>query len=671
MRLPVDPRLLRRARPVYTFLLALAGIGTLDAFLLLAQATLLADLVCDLVLQPGAAATSADGTAGWLVAACAGRAALAWTREACAARTSTAVKSRLRIDLLCHLAGGPVRAADRARTGELALLATRGVDALDGYFARYLPQLAPAVIVPAVLGLWIAAADRLSAMVIALTLPLVPLFMVLIGVRTREHLAGRWSTLERLGGHFLEVVAGLPTLVAFGRARPQAGAIRRAAEAHRRATLATLRIAFLSALALELVALTAVALVVVVIGLRLAIGTLDLRTGLIVLICAPEVYLPLRQLGARYHEAADGLGAADRVLNELATEHTVRAGARTTAAVPAPVPAAGSAPAWVPAAAAAPARVPVPAATSGPTPTAGVGSAPARAFASAPVSAAVSAPISPSIPAPISAPISAATTSAGSAAPDPASAEIRFEQVRVGRSSRAADVLAETSFALPPGRVTAVMGPSGVGKSTLVQLLLGFERPSSGRITVDGVDLAALDPRAWRESIAWVPQRPRLTGATVAEAIRLGLPQASPGWIAEAARIAGIDFPLDAPLGRDGTALSGGQARRIALARAVLRDAPIVLLDEPTEHLDPVSERAMTAALRFWLVGRTALLVTHRRALLSLCDTVVRLAPPAPPPAARTVCGMIPTQGPHTLVPAQQRPELAVDADPPLWQGES
>jgi len=565
----VDKRLLRRARPVRIFLLALTGIGILDAVLLVAQATLLADLVTDLVLPSRVAATTSSptGTGALLVVTGAGRALLAWFRETCAVRTSTAVKAGLRADLLCHLVRGPARAADRARTGELALLATSGIDALDGYFARYLPQLALAAIVPAVLGIRVLSADVLSAVIIIVTLPLVPVFMVLIGLKTRDHLADRWATLERLGGHFLEVVAGLPTLVAFGRARRQAVLIRRAAEAHRKATLSTLRIAFLSALALELIALTSVALVAVAIGLRLASAGLDLRVGLTVLICAPEVYLPLRQLGARYHEAADGLGAADRVLAELATQ----------------IPAAGT-----------------------------------------------------------------------EFVPDPGAAEIRFDRVSVGKDGRDADLLGETSFALAPGRVTGVVGPSGAGKSTLIHLLLGFERPTSGRITVDGVDLAGLDPKAWRSVIAWVPQRPRITGATVAEAIRTALPQASAEQIAEAARIAGIDFPLDQRIGRDGTALSGGQARRVALARAVLRDAAIVVLDEPTEHFDAANERMITAALRSWLVGRTVLLVTHRPALLAICDTVVRLAAPCSGPA-------LPAQRSDSCAPIS-----LTTADPPL-----
>jgi ATP-binding cassette subfamily C protein CydCD len=536
---PVDPRLLRRARPVRMFLAALTALGVLDAILLIVQATLLADLVSRLVTAPHARTPTGTAVA-CLLAAGAGRAAISWAREAGAARTSTAVKAALRADLLRHLAGGPARAADRTRTGELAVLATRGVDALDGYFARYLPQLALAAIVPGVVGARILAADPISALIIVLTVPLIPVFMILIGMLTRDHMQRRWATLERLGGHFLEVVAGLPTLVAFGRARGQSAAIRRAADAHRRTTMRTLRIAFLSSLALELIAMLSVAMVAVGIGLRLADGSLGLRTGLLVLICAPEVYLPLRLVGARYHEAAEGLAAADRVFIELRDTRTAR----------------------------------------------------------------------------------------GDSSPPPG-AEICFEGVCVTRQGRDGHTLRELTLSLAPGQVTGLVGPSGAGKSTLLHLLLGFDEPSDGRITVGGVDLTDLDAELWRAQIAWVPQHPRLTGQSVADAIRLGVPGAEHAAVARAATVAGIDFPLDTPLGRDGTAISGGQARRVALARAILRDAPIVLLDEPTEHLDPETERVVTAALRAWLPGRTTLLITHRPALLELCDSIVHIEAPA------------------------------------------
>jgi ATP-binding cassette subfamily C protein CydCD len=559
---PVDPRLLRRARPVRAFLAALAVLGAVDALLLICQATLLADLVTRLVHTPQSAAPLRTPLLG-LVGASAARAALAWLREACAVRTSAAVKRALRADLVAALVRGPARAADRARTGELATLATRGVDALDGYFSRYLPQLALAAIVPAVLGARILAADRISTLIIVATLPLIPIFMILIGLATRDHMQRRWAALERLGGHFLEVVAGLPTLIAYGRAERQTAVIRRAADAHRRATVRTLRVAFLSSLALDLIATLSVALIAVGIGLRLADGSLDLRTGLLVLICAPEVYLPLRLVGARYHEAAEGLAAADRVFAVTGPG----AGTETAAGPAAPIPA------------------------------------------------------HPASGAPLT---------------------VRFQGVRIARDTRDDQRVPDLELSLRPGHATALVGPSGAGKSTLLNLLLGFDTPSCGRITVDGGDLAGRTPEAWRERIAWLPQHPRLTGATVADAIRLGAPAAGDDEVARAARAAGIDFPLDTPLGRDGTALSGGQARRVALARAILRDAPLVLLDEPTEHLDPDTERVILAALRAWLPGRTALVITHRPALLELCDTVVRVGAPAAAPAPAPAADLVP-----------------------------
>src|SRR6185312_14199199 len=244
------------------------------------------------------------------------RAALAYGAETAALRSAAAVKSQLRRRLVAHVTGP---GADPASLdpGELATLSTRGLDALDDYIARYLPQLVLAVLVPVAVLVVVLDADWLSALIIALTLPLIPVFMALVGWQAQDHTRKQWRLLNRLGGHFLDAVEGLPTLAIFRRARAEAALVRRTSEAHREATMRTLRIAFLSALVLELLATLSVALVAVQIGLRLVSGHLDLATGLLVLILAPEAYLPLRQVGANYHASAEGLAAAEEVFAVL------------------------------------------------------------------------------------------------------------------------------------------------------------------------------------------------------------------------------------------------------------------------------------------------------------------------------------------------------------------
>lgn len=318
---PVDPRLIRETRATRRFLAASVALGLLGAVLLIAQAVLIAELVT------GALAGDPIGTPLLLLAVVSlGRALLSWLTELSAHRASAAVMSELRLRLLEHATRRGGRAGGTARgsagdaggrrersTGELTTLATRGVDALDGYFSRYLPQLGLAVTVPVAVLALIVTEDWVSALVIAVTLPLIPVFMVLVGWATQARTDRQWRLLTRLSGHFLDVVAGLPTLKVFGRARAQAGSIRSITADYRRATLGTLRIAFLSSFVLELLATLSVALVAVGIGMRLVHGELDLHTGLVVLVLAPEAYVPLRQVGTQYHAAAEGLSAADEV----------------------------------------------------------------------------------------------------------------------------------------------------------------------------------------------------------------------------------------------------------------------------------------------------------------------------------------------------------------------
>ncbi|WP_189590468.1 thiol reductant ABC exporter subunit CydD [Streptomyces massasporeus] len=323
---PIDPRLLRYARATRVFLVAVVALGAVGAGLVIAQAMLIAEVVVGAFQHR--MAVSDLGTPLLLLAAVAvGRALVGWLTELAAHRASAAVKSELRGRLLERSAElGPGWLSGQ-RTGSLVALATRGVDALDDYFSRYLPQLGLAVVVPVAVLARIVTEDWVSAAIIVGTLPLIPVFMVLIGWATQSRMDRQWRLLSRLSGHFLDVVAGLPTLKVFGRAKAQAESIRRITGEYRQATMRTLRIAFISSFALELLATISVALVAVTIGMRLVHGEMDLYVGLVILVLAPEAYLPLRQVGAQYHAAAEGLAAAEEIFEVLET----------------PVPASGSA----------------------------------------------------------------------------------------------------------------------------------------------------------------------------------------------------------------------------------------------------------------------------------------------------------------------------------------
>ncbi|MFE6065719.1 thiol reductant ABC exporter subunit CydD [Streptomyces sp. NPDC056525] len=320
---PIDPRLLRYARATRVFLIAVVMLGLVGAALVIAQAMLIAEIVVG-SFQKGQSASALTTPLLLLAGIAAVRGLVSWLTELAAHRASAAVKSELRGRLLDRAAAlGPGWLSGQ-KAGSLIALATRGVDALDDYFARYLPQLGLAVVVPVAVLARIVTEDWVSAAIIVVTLPLIPVFMILIGWYTQARMDRQWKLLSRLSGHFLDVVAGLPTLKIFGRAKAQAESIRAITSEYRRATMRTLRIAFLSSFALELLATLSVALVAVTIGMRLVHGELDLYTGLVILILAPEAYLPLRQVGAQFHAAAEGLAAAEEIFDVL--EEPVRDG---------------------------------------------------------------------------------------------------------------------------------------------------------------------------------------------------------------------------------------------------------------------------------------------------------------------------------------------------------
>jgi thiol reductant ABC exporter CydD subunit len=544
----LDPRLLRYARATRTFLFVSVALGSLGALLIVAQAWLLADVVARAFIG-GASLSRLHTPLALLLVVVVARALLAWAAELAASRSSARAKSQLRTALLERV---PALCTDSSReqrrTGELAILATRGIDALDGYFSLYLPQLFLAVIVPVVVIVAVLVGDWISAAIIAFTIPLSPLFMALVGAATRERMDLQFQSLERLAGHFLDVVAGLPTLKVFGRARAQAAAIGEITERYRTAAMSTLRVTFLSSLILELVATVAVALVAVAIGLRLMDGRLDLRTALFALVLAPEAYLPLRRLGANYHASAEGMAAAEQVFAVLETPPTP-AGTRTDV-------------------------------------------------------------------------------------PDPAVCDLTFDGLCVTFLGRSEPALADVSLTVTAGETLALVGPSGCGKSTLLSALLGLLSPDAGSIRVGEIELAELDLEEWRARLAWVPQRPHLFHASIADNVRVGRRDASNEEVRAAISDAGLaDVVANLPVGPDtvlgdrGAGLSAGERQRLALARAFLRDAPLLLLDEPTAGLDGHTEQEIVQSIRRLAQGRTVVLVAHRPALVAMADRVCSLVP--------------------------------------------
>jgi len=544
---PFDPRLLRYAGAARGYLACTVGLGLATTALIVAQAGLLATLLAGAIR--GTSWPAVAGSLVALAAVLAARAAASYGGEVTALRTAATVKSQLRRRLTEKaLDLGPSWLSGQ-RSGELATLSTKGLDALDPYFSRYLPQLVLASLVPIAVLVRVGLADWLSALVIALTLPLIPVFAVLIGLHTRAQTKRQWQLLARLGGHFLDVVEGLPTLKVFGRATVQADVIKEVTDQHRRATMGTLKVAFLSAMVLELAATLATALVAVEVGLRLLAGHLDYRTALLVLILTPEAYLPLRNVGAQFHASMEGATAAQQALDVLDTP--AQQGHRAV----------------------------------GP-----LGSADLR------------------------------------------TEEICLHGVTLRYPDRDKPALSDLSLAIRPGERIAVTGPSGAGKSSLLALLLRLAEPTAGTIEVGGTSLARIDVAQWRSQVAWVPQHPHLFAATVAANIALGKPDTDRGAIERAAALAGADVFIrnladgyDTLLGERGLQLSAGQRQRIALARAFFVDAPLLLLDEPTAHLDPFSAHELQDSLAALLAGRTVVQVTHDPAAAAAADRVLTL----------------------------------------------
>jgi thiol reductant ABC exporter CydD subunit len=524
-------------------LLLSVAIGTLVTIAIIVQAKLLSSVIVNVTSQGwdwSAASASVTLLAGIFLM----RALLNWGIEIAAVRSSARAKQQLREASIEHiLALGP----NLHERGEVSALVTRGIDALDSYYARYLPQLVLAVIVPVAVLVTILTQDLLSAIIIAVCIPIIPIFMILIGLYTKSQVDKQWRTLAVLSGHFLDLVSGLPTLKIFGRAHAQVAAIRSIGDRYRSTTMGVLRVSFLSSLALELLATLSVALVAVSVGLRLAEGQIAYSVALFVLVLAPEAFLPLRLVGQHFHAAAEGLGAADRLFTLLETPIPNSQGALTPCTSP----------------------------------------------------------------------------------------EISMTDFSVTYPGRNHPVMQPVTFTARPGTITALIGNSGGGKSTVLSALLGFLEPTSGEVRICEHRLTEINIEQWRERIGWLPQHPTLIAPDLLGSLSVGQAVAagrnvSTADVREALSAVGILDELvageETPLAADGSGVSAGQRQRIALARAIVTNPSVLLLDEPTAALDGESELAVVDVIRAAAIrGATVIVVAHRPSLVACADHVVRV----------------------------------------------
>jgi ATP-binding cassette subfamily C protein CydCD len=532
---PVDVRLVRLVPGLRRHLVIITVVAVATAGAVVAQAELLANALAELV-QEGT--VPAARVLALLAGVAAVRGAASAMTEWSAGRAMRATRHRLRAVVLDHAA----RDGDRTSSGlasREAAIATTGVDELEPYVRQFLPALTLAVAVPLIAGLVILTVDPISALLIAVTVPLIPIFMVLIGRMTERRTQRQWAVLQQLGGHFLDVVEGLPTLRLFGRAKAQRDSVRAVSEQYRAATMGSLRVAFLSAFALELIATLSVALIAVEIGLRLATGGLGLATALVVLLLAPECYLPLRRVGASFHAARSGLDAAED-LHELLERPVLPSG-------------------------------------TGLAPTDGA---------------------------------------------------LVLRDVSVRRGQRT--VVDALDLEIVPGSVTAVYGPTGIGKSTLIDACRGRVLDRTGSIEASGVDVRDMDPDSWADQLAVVGQRLVPVAATVSDEVR-GSTTASDESVAAALD----DVGLRALAQQRSDELSGGQLRRVQIARAIVAvrtgRARIVLADEPTAHLDTENARRVWRAIADLATtnGAAILVATHDDRCRDIANHVVELGEPS------------------------------------------
>ena len=532
MRIPQRLWLLTQTDRLALILTVLFGFA--GGLLTIAQAALLSRVVDDVFLGGQLLAAEA-GFFRLLAVIVILRSFLVWANEVGANRLGGRIKSRLRQELfVTFLQLGPMYTRGE-KAGELATTLFEGVEALGIYFSQYLPQVILAALIPMSILAFIFPRDLISGIILFLTAPLIPLFMYLIGKGAEVLTKRQWNTLSRLSAYFLDSLQGLTTLKIFGQSKERTRSISNTSERFREITLKVLRVTFLSALVLELVATISTAMVAVEVSLRLLYGRMDFQQAFFLLILAPEFYLPLRMLGTRFHAGMAGVTAAKRIFEVL----DQRTDAMNTAQA--------------------------------------VGQT-NLAFASLQI--------------------------ADLCFTYPGETQAAIENVNLN---------------VHRGAHVALVGLTGAGKSTLAGLILGFIKPSSGEIWVGGLPMSGFPAEAWRDLIAWVPQHPYLFHDSIAANLRLARPEANLAELEEAARAACLDefvhsLPdgFDTVIGEEGARLSGGEAQRLAIARAFLKNAPILILDEPTSNLDPDTENSLVDSIRRLMDGRTVITIAHR-----------------------------------------------------------
>ncbi len=541
----LDQRLLRETSIARTALLLSFSSNALLSIVIIVQALLLSQSI-NRVFQKGENLGEVSSLLWTLLVVIVLRGLTSYLGSQASAQVAFRVKNFLRQRIMAHLYEVVPANTHNEKSGDLVLTATEGIEKLDGYYRDYLPGLFTALFLPLLILLVVLPLDLLTFVVLLITAPFIPFFMALIGMAAGALAKRQFFEMRYLSAHFMDVMQGLTTLKLFNRSQFQVHTIRRITDQFREATMRVLRVAFISAFTLEMLATLSVAIVAVEIGVRLLNGGIDFEHALFLLVIAPEYYLPLRALGAKFHNATEGKAAAERLFEILDASQSI---------------------------------------------------------------ALLEKPL-----------------------PVPTNMHVRFENVSLTYNKATSPTLSDLSFEVKPNQRIAVVGVTGSGKTTIINLLLRFVQPDAGRITIDGTNLSRIPIEQWRRQIAWVSQSPYLFNTTIAKNICFSRPDANEAEMIAAAQAAGahefisqLRDGYQTQCGEHGLRLSGGQAQRIALARACLRDAPLLILDEPTSNLDPESEAEIIRGLNQVTQNRTVLLVTHRLSLAVGADHIIVL----------------------------------------------